>query len=115
MSYHKQKLNAYELAYFERFFGTNIKRLLALRKSFSKKIVSRWNYEDDHLIRGCQTIQRYKTKGGVEHTVNLSKKSIDLYLEMIGYVKPRPYHPFGYVKPKRHYFLDLEENKVKID
>lgn len=115
MSYHKQKLNAYELAYFERFFGANIKRLLALRKSFSKRIVSRWDYENDCLIRGCQTVQKYKTKGGVEHTINLSRRSIDLYLEKIGYVKPEPYHPFGYVKPKRRCFLDLRENKVKID
>ena len=72
MSYHKKKLNDYEKKYFKKFFGTNVNRLLALRKSFKK-------------ITGCQTVQKFKTKGGVEHTINLSKKSIDLYLESIGY------------------------------
>ena len=38
MSYHKQKLNDYEKAYFEKFFGNNVKRLLAFRKSLSKRI-----------------------------------------------------------------------------
>lgn len=83
MSYHKKKLNNYEKKYFEKFFGTNVNRLLALRKSFKKRISNYYNYCRENT--GCQTTQKFKTKGGVEHTINLSKKSIDLYLESIGY------------------------------
>ena len=86
MSYHKKKLNDYEKKYFKKFFGTNVNRLLALRKSFKKRISSAWDYYNDCREKtGCQTVRKFKTKGGVEHTINLSKKSIDLYLESIGY------------------------------
>lgn len=86
MSYHKQKLNDYERSYFQKFFGTNIKRLLALRKSFSKKIQSPlWDgyYTDMDVHPGCQTVQTFKTKGGVEHKINISRRTIDLYIDEI--------------------------------
>lgn len=85
MSYYKKKLNDYEKAYFEKFFGNNVKRLLAFRKSLSKRIEGPiWDsdYYGEIIVHpGCQTVQKYKTKGGVEH----SRKSVDLYLDSIGY------------------------------
>lgn len=89
MSYYKKKLNDYEKAYFEKFFGNNVNRLLAFRKSLSKRIEGpTWDsdYYGEIIVHpGCQTVQKYKIKGGVEHCVNISRKSVDLYLDSIGY------------------------------
>lgn len=49
MSQYKEKLNSYELRYFQKFFGTNIKRLLSLRKSLTKKIHD-WYWYDCYIL-----------------------------------------------------------------
>lgn len=82
MSYHKQRLNDYERWYFKKFFKTNVKRLLAFRKKLK-------NYIDYNKItfgeNAGPTKFKFKTKGDVEHEINISRKSIDLYLDLIGY------------------------------
>jgi hypothetical protein len=92
MSQYKEKLNSYELRYFQKFFGTNIKRLLSLRKSLTKRIHSWYWYdcyddsgEDYTSYPGCQTVQKFKIKGGKERSININRKMIDLYIESLGY------------------------------
>ena len=80
MSYHKQKLNDYERSYFQKFFGTNMHRLLAFRKKLT-------NYIDYNLHNFGENIGptkfKFKTKGGEEHEINISRRTIDLYIDEI--------------------------------
>lgn len=85
MSFYKNRLNDYERSYFEKFFGNNIKRLLCLRKSLHKRIRSMYDYDNDKFKTQCQTVQKFRSKGGKEHYVNISRKMIDIYIESLGY------------------------------
>lgn len=72
MSLRKTRLNKFEHFYFEHFFGTDIKRLIAFRKSLRKELKSR-------KYRGSvRTYRTFKLKGG-ETCIN--HHMVDIYMK----------------------------------
>ena len=71
------KLNNYEKFFFNKFFGTNLKRLRAFRKAVSKE-------QREGIYRGePYTYKWFNVKGGKLLNIQLSRKKIDKYIELI--------------------------------
>jgi hypothetical protein len=73
-------LNNYERKYFQKHFGTNIKRLIMLRKKVSREQSSP---EEWHKGTSVGTIRTFRTKGGKNNSIWLTRKKIDAYIREI--------------------------------
>lgn len=71
-------LNNYERKYFQKHFGTNIKRLLMFRKKVSKEQSEGW-----YKGTSVGTFRTFRTKGGKSNTIWLTRKKIDAYIREI--------------------------------
>ena len=70
-------LNNFEKAYFKKFFGTNMKRLLAFRNVISKE-------QKAGLYRGePYTYKWFVSKGGKIMSICLNRKKVDAYIKLI--------------------------------
>lgn len=72
--YKKIRLNKYEMFFFRRVFGTNLKRLMTFRKAVMKRQNSHGNSYSSEL---------FSVKGGKWLSIRISKKKIDAYIELI--------------------------------
>lgn len=82
MSLRKTRLNRFEHFYFEHFFGTDVKRLIAFRKSLRKELKSgKW--------RGSvKTYRTFKLKGGETCRISINHHMVDIYMKEISNSNP---------------------------
>jgi hypothetical protein len=72
------RLNGYERAFFEKFFGANLKRLYAFRKSVSDE-------QKTGFLCGRQpyVVRAFFIKGGKFRFIRLTRKKVDTYIKEV--------------------------------